>query len=154
VSGINNNNSSKGYIMKALVAKAAMIIAAVLTLTSISLAKPNDTDKTKVKYDRAISMFESSLTSDIPGIVESTIYNVVLCDKFYPAGDYSKIENLLDKVARENDDPAIKYKAHLASMYLNGGTKIDVTPVSNTFDHEYLFRQIADQLEKKLLVSN
>jgi chemotaxis response regulator CheB len=94
------------------------------------------------------------LQSEIPGIVESTIYTVVLYKNRFPDLDYSRLQSGLDEVARDNGDVAISYKARLASTYLTYSTNIQITPVSPALDHEYLFRQIAEQLEQKLLAAH
>ena len=39
-------------------------------------------------------------------------------------------------------------------MYLNSNVKVDIKPESPAQDHEYIFIQIADQLEKNLLVAD
>jgi hypothetical protein len=106
-------------------------------------------------HERVFENFESSLKrNDVPGIVESTIYTVVEYKNKFPELDYSKIISMLDRVSRDNNSSSIRYKAQLASMYLSDSDGIEVTPVRGAFDHEYLFKQIADQLEKKFLASH
>lgn len=105
-------------------------------------------------YQKTLKVFQSSLESDIPGIVESTIYNVVVLKKYYPSADYNKIVNELNDIAVDNASPAIRYKAHLASMYLTLNGIVVVHPIRNTYEHEYIFKQISEQLENKLLTSN
>ena len=94
------------------------------------------------------------MQSEIPGIVESTIYTMVLYKNLFPDLDYSPLQKGLDEVARENSDVSISYKARLASTYLTYSANIRITPVSSAPDHEYLFRQIAEQLEQKLLAAH
>ncbi len=88
--------------------------------------------------------------SDVPGIVESALYTVVECKNSFPDLDYTTLINAVDKVAQETGNLSIGYKAHLASMYLSHSSDIRVTPIHDADDHEYLFKQIADQLEEKL----
>ena len=105
-------------------------------------------------HQRNFKEFDYSLQSEIPGIVESTIYTVIEYKNSFPELNYARLGNELDEVARENKDVAISYKARLASMYLTYSSNIQITPVSPALDHEYLFRQIAEQLEKKLLAAH
>ncbi len=104
--------------------------------------------------ERAFSTCPASLDSEIPGIVESTIYNIICIKKFYPQADYSDIISKLNEISEKNSDPSISFKAHLASIYLTIGDLIDVQPEKGRFEHEYLFKQITEQLENKLLVTN
>jgi hypothetical protein len=133
------------------------VAAVVLILLAFSIridAQPNYNEKTRPDIEKAMQIFPASLKSDIPGIVESTIYNVVVYKKYFPGKNYENILNALNSVARENEDPAIRYKAYLAEMYLNSTAKLDVKPESPAEDHEYIFIQIANQLEKNLLVAD
>jgi hypothetical protein len=93
------------------------------------------------------------MKSEYKGIVEGTIYNVVLLKKFHPEADYKDLINDLNKVAEKNDDPSISTKAHLAAMYLRFGNLINIQPVTGNEDHNNVFNQIADQVKNKLLVT-
>jgi hypothetical protein len=103
--------------------------------------------------EKTLDIFDNSMNSNVPGIVESTIYNVIVYKKYFPNANYSDLLSDLKTLAQNYSDPAIRYKAYLAVMYLTESSKIDVQPVSQ-FDHEYIYRQIADQLENKLLVAD
>ncbi len=102
---------------------------------------------------RAFEACPSSLDSEIPGIVESTIYNIICIKKFYPKANYSDIISKLNDISERNSDPSIRFKAHLATIYLTTSDIIDVKPEVGKFEHEYIFKQITKQLENKLLVS-
>lgn len=135
-----------------------MIFSAVIIFSAKTSAQGDKEDNVKavdetVMAQRAFKIIPASLESDIPGIVESTIYNTVVTKKYFPGGDYSGIISKLNEIGEKSPDPSIRYKAHLASIYLNFSGMIDVKVKHNVFDHEYIFRQIADQLENQLLVS-
>jgi hypothetical protein len=134
--------------------KTAFMVLILLAFSICIDAQQNYNGKQGPGVEKALQIFSTSLKSDIPGIVESTIYNVVVFKKYYPEKDYARIGNILNSVARENEDPSIRYKAYLAEMYLNSAAKVDIKPESPAQDHEYIFIQIADQLEKKLLVAS
>jgi hypothetical protein len=140
--------------MKTGIRAATTTLAAVLIFAFTGSAQTNGTESRSLNHERTFKVFETSLQSDIPGIVESTIYTVVLYKNRFPDLDYSRLGNELDEVARDNKDVAISYKARLASMYLTYSSNIQITPVSPAVDHEYLFRQIAEQLEQKLLAAH
>jgi hypothetical protein len=144
----------KDKIMRTGYLKTAAIVLILLAFSIRIDAQPNYSEKNRPDLEKALQIFPASLKSDVPGIVESTIYNVVVYKKYFPEKDYAKIVNVLNSVARENEDPAIRYKAYLAEMYLNSNAKVDIKPESPAQDHEYIFIQIADQLEKNLLVAD
>lgn len=138
------------------VKKAALTIAAfAITINASAQTAATDVPKMdKVHLEKTLDNFRASLKSDYSGIVEGTIYNIVVFKKYYPELDYSPLLSILNKSSQTNDDAAIRYKAHLAAMYLSTEAGVEVAPVSRPTDHEYIFRQIAQQLEKKFLVTN
>jgi len=140
--------------MKTGYLKTAVVVLILLAFSIRIDAQPNYNEKTRPDIEKAMQIFPASLNSNIPGIVESTIYNIVLYKKYFPEKNYDRIVNVLNSVARENEDPAIRYKAYLAEMYLNTSAKVEIKPESPAQDHEYIFIQIADQLEKNLLVAD
>jgi len=78
---------------------------------------------------------------------------VILLKKYYPSANYSDIIDKLNEIAEKNIDPSIRFKAHLASIYLNFYDIIDIRPKFD-FDHEYIYKQITGQLENNLVVYN
>ncbi|MGA7161594.1 MAG: hypothetical protein WBZ48_11370 [Bacteroidota bacterium] len=140
--------------MKTNTSAAAITMVAILIFTFTATSQTISAEGRKFNHERDFQVFQSSLQSDIPGIVESTIYTVVEYKNLFPNLDYSGLQRSLDQVARENSDVSIGYKARLASTYLNYSSNVNITPVSPALDHEYLFRQIAEQLEQKLLAAH
>lgn len=137
---------------KKAIAMRIVVALGILAFTFTAWAQTNE--KKTPNHERVLKVFSTSLEHEIPGIVESTIYNVVSYKKYYPNLDYSKINYLLSEIARENESAIIRYKAQLASMYLSEASTIEISPVPGSETQEYLFKQIAQELEKKLLVSN
>jgi hypothetical protein len=95
-----------------------------------------------------------ALQSDIPGIVEGSLYNIVLCKKYYSTLDYTPVYEKLKWLIAENKSSSICYKAHLTMFYLSNADGITITPQSDPETHDYLFKQISKELEMKLLVIN
>ena len=140
--------------MKRNIRNAFVIIISVLTLSTAVFAQPAEHIYGQKTLELGLKAFPVYLKSDYQGIVECTIYNIVVLRRYFPNADYNSLVEELNKVAQENTSPSIRYKAHLASMYLTLGGNIKVTVAKTAYDHEKVFRQIADQLEKQLLVSN
>jgi hypothetical protein len=128
------------------------LLLALLTLTVFSGSSFAEEKKApkKTVVQRAFEVFPKSLDSDYQGIVESTIYNVILLKKYYPNENYSSFVKKLNEIAEESTDPSIRYKAHLASTYLTFSDMIQVQPKDHVYEREYLFKQITDQLENKV----
>lgn len=142
--------------MKVLFSLMLVVFYSVVVFSSNSYAHGNKVTKAAKEESLAVKAYEmipTSLDSDIPGIVESTIYNAICVKKYYPSADYRMIIDKLNDISNSYSEPSIRVKAHLASIYLSCSDIINVEPKHNTFDHEYIYKQITKQLENKLLVS-
>jgi hypothetical protein len=106
------------------------------------------------QFDRLMKGLEMAKRSDIPGIIESTIYNLVQCKSVFPAREYSRHVRWLDEMSSNTSDATIAYKATLASMYLRYGSPINDPSVFDPNDHEKAFKTVAAQLATKLLATN
>lgn len=139
--------------MKKVVYNMVLVVFAVLAITSTNFGEQKNNALNKQVIENALREFPNSLKTGVPGIIESTIYNIVLVKKYFPNEDYNNVIKALSKVAQSDDDPSLKFKAHLALIYLTYGSDIELKPIRDTYDHEYIFKQISEQLEKKLLVA-
>lgn len=95
-----------------------------------------------------------ALESKIPGIVEGSLYNIVLCRKYFSKLDYTTTVEKLKWLIAENKSSSLNYKTHLALLYLTDADNINITPKSDPETHDYLFRQLSKEFEEKMLVSN
>ena len=144
--------------MKNIIKLTAILFTAVLVFSFSTYGQNDDMSAPKNSIlVKAYKMCPASLDSDVQGIVESSIYNIILLKKFYPSADYSDIIDKLNEISEKNVNPSIRFKAHLASMYLSFSNLINVQPKKfqkYEFDPEYIYKQITNQLESKLFVSN
>lgn len=106
------------------------------------------------QYDRLVKGMDINAHQDVPGIVESTIYNLVQCKSVFPDKDYARYVRYLQETAARQSDAALIYKATLASMYLRYGSPIRDGSVFDPSDHEKAFKAVADQLATTLLATN
>lgn len=139
--------------MKVLQALFLAVVFSGILLSTEIYAQGSKLVSKEAVAKKAFDIVPESLNSKIPGIVESTIFNLVEIKKYYPYGNYSDIIGKLNKIAKNYPDTAIRVKAYLASIYLSSDNIINVEPRENYFNHDYIFKQIAEQLESKLLVS-
>ena len=138
--------------MKLTLRRLTAIMFVVLFAASGAIAQENKIERNTFNQKRTFEALEMSLRrSDVPGFVESALYTVAECKSRFPNLDYSHLLSVVEKVARKDGIPSIRYKAYLVSMYLSHGSHIRVKAISNANNHEYLFKQIADQLEQKFL---
>lgn len=137
----------KKYLRRSLATAFVLLLAA-----SGAIAQTNTNEGYKFNQKRTFVALETCLqNSKVPGFVESALYTVAECKNRYPDLNYSPIIDIVQKIAKDNSDASLRYKAYLVSMYLTHGSDIQLTPVMNAMNHQYLFMQIARQLEQKYL---
>jgi hypothetical protein len=139
--------------MKSRTVLGIAAIFAVLAVAVTAHAQPDEARYARYDFQKLMKAFDSSLRSDVPGIVESTIYNLVEYKSFFPDREYSRLVQSLGDVARRSTDSTIAYKASLAGLYLSYGARLDDATVFTPYNHETVFKVAADQLEKKFLLS-
>lgn len=66
------------------------------------------------KFERGLVF---GLSSDVHGVVESSIFNAVNFKVAYPDFSSEKVEERLNKVALEANSHSVRYKAYLALAY-------------------------------------
>jgi hypothetical protein len=140
--------------MKKHKARNVFLVVATLVFVASAFAQPGTVERQQHFQALTMKNFRYALKSDIQGVVEGTIFDVVVYKKYYPELDYSGILDRLNDLAVEGKAPLVRYKAHLASMYLTSGEQINIVPAKDTWDQDAVFRQIAEQLEKNLLSSD
>ncbi len=152
-SEINKHHSSGGYKMKNRIINTAATALLALVIVSGAAVRLEAGEKISVNQENLLRNFKYSLEwKEYPGIVEGTIYNVVVCKNRYPELVYAYLADVLKRLAEENANPAIGYKAHLAYMYLNNSSAIELTPgITSPND---VFKEISEKLEQKFLASH
>ena len=88
-------------------------IFCLIITTSASFAQSSDKS-----VDRDYSTYLTNLNSTIPGVVESTIENVMVLKLYNPEKDYSQIIQKLDELNLGNGSKTIRVKAFIAANYL------------------------------------
>ncbi len=137
--------------MKQFSKSVIVLLVVVVAFGAIAVAGPNDTAVHNRIVDLSMKNFRQSLKSDIPGVVEGTIADVVIFKKLYPNLDFDGIVNRLNEVAETSKVPVISYKAHLASIYLAHPAQFEIVPDENSEQQDDVFRQLASQLQKQLV---
>ncbi len=124
-----------------------------LSLSVSALGQTRTVPKVR-DHHKLMLILEYSLKSDIPGIVESTIYDMIQYKSYYPKQNFSRLISDLNDLSASCRDSAISYKAHLASMYLSYGSSLDNGSAFDPSDHERAFQLASDQLSRKFLFTH
>lgn len=146
--------------MKTRMLRGIVLVIMVVFAGSAALAQeataPSQSPEVRYagQFNRLMKSMDIDSHMDIPGIVESTIYNLVQCKSVFPDKDYSRFVRWLDETAASNPDATIAYKATLASIYLRYGSPVKDASAFDPNDHEKAFKTIAEQLAAKLLATN
>ncbi len=92
--------------------------------------------------DELFERFETSLvyglSSDVLGVVESSIYNAINYKIEYPEFNSDKVELKLSRIATEGANHSLRYRAYLALAYYSNQSDFD-SPESllALLDHSY-----------------
>jgi hypothetical protein len=141
-----------GGCMNTNLKRLAGTVLAVLAIAIGANAQASHLSQQEFVKKYSLEMFGISLQDkEYPGVVEGTLYNIVECKNKFPELDYSDLLDPVSTLAKDNNDLVIGYKAYLTGLYLAHSSNFHVSPVSGAESHEYLFKQIADQLEEKLV---
>jgi hypothetical protein len=134
--------------LKHLAGTALVAFAIAFTANAQESRPANDATIKKT----TLEMFGLNLqTKEYPGVIEGTLYNIIECKSLFPEIDYSDFVEPLNTLAKEHGDLVIGYKASLAGLYLAHSSDFHITLMREAANHEYLFKQIADQLEQKMV---
>ncbi len=137
--------------MKQFSRNVVVLMIALCAFGAIAVAGPIDSAVQTRIVNLSMKNFRYSLKSDIPGVVEGTITDVVIFKKLYPNLDFDGIVDRLNEVAETSKVPVISYKAHLASIYLTHPAQFEIVPAERSGQQDDVFRQIANQLAKQLV---
>ncbi len=93
-----------------------------------------------------------SLNHDVTGIVEASIYNSLFLTKYYPDANMDEVLEGLNEVAVESENPALRYKAQLALLYLANYGNENLNLENYKKSQSELFKMISEKLQNSLLV--
>lgn len=131
-----------------------LFTAAFLVLFAVSGAAAQEIHLTRKDFNEKLTFqaLDKCLhKTDVPGFVECSLYTVAQCKSRFPELNYTRLLEAVNKVARDDNDPAIRYKAYLVSMYLTHSSDIQLNFISDPVSHDYLFKEIANQLDQRYL---
>ena len=131
-----------------------------LILTS-TLAIPQSSSPENKKMEIALDNCVVALNSGVNGMVESTLFMIMVCKEKYPDLDYKKIIVELARLSVEGETPAIRQKAFICKTYLENldwFENIHFQKAENQDEHIYFedeyFRKINERIQNKIFALN
>ncbi len=133
--------------------KALQVVTIIVTLTLVlftslqaqakEVMKSDSTIVTEqVNNDKLFEQFETGLlyglSSNVQGVIESSIYNAVNYKIAYPEFKSVKVLEELNRVALEGDNHSVRYRAYLALAYYKNQSEFDnPDTLLSLLDHSY-----------------
>tara|TARA_R100001143_G_scaffold52481_2_gene47685 strand:+ start:55868 stop:56335 length:468 start_codon:yes stop_codon:yes gene_type:complete len=153
--------------------KAGNIVIAVVIFTfasitasqsfAMSSANNDSTVVTKqANKDKLFDRFENGLifglSSDVLGVVESSIYNAVNYKIAYPEFTSVKVVEELNRVAINGDNHSVRYRAYLALAYYKNQSEFESpNKLLSLLDHKNqdgIFFYLQDEIHEGKFTSN
>lgn len=97
--------------------------------------------------------FEKALKSGNAGLVESAIFHSLKFMIFYPEQDAAKLKKQITRLVKEGETRNIRYKAYLASQFLNNPDLLATIEKEDYKDADRFFKMLGDTLQESVLVS-
>lgn len=129
--------------------KIYLVLFTVLIFTTNLLAQRSANFSTVVTENLV-----ESLSHDIEGVVEASIYNSLFLTKYYPDANINKVIDKLNEIAVESEKPSLRYKAQLAVHYITNYSNEELKLETYKENRSDIFKMISSKLENSLLVSN
>jgi hypothetical protein len=104
-----------------------------------------------IVIERAPQNYLMALNSENESIVESAIFYSVKFKLFYEEQDVRNLADKLEKLTIDGPTKFIRYKAFLASYYLNDMTLLMENAKEDYKDANQFFQLLGERLQEKLL---
>lgn len=105
---------------------------------------------TDAKIKRACDSYERSLNSEINGVVESAIINIMKMKTARPDFDYSCLAKTLEKLSFDGQTMLIRYKSYIAANYLKYPERFTWIKSGNYEELTRFFSKYESRLETQL----
>ncbi|MHB8904733.1 MAG: hypothetical protein ACYC4T_04515 [Melioribacteraceae bacterium] len=128
---------------------AAIILFAVTT--NVFAQKPA---APKSFEDRIVKTALYGMSSEIPSIVEASLFVLLEVKNKYPNEDYKKLLDKLNELAQNGSTLSIKYKAQLTSLFINYHDLFRDVTILGSENPDLSFKMIASKVENYSLTLN
>jgi len=153
--------------MKSIIQTITTLLIVVITLTSAEFVNANtasaDTLQTTTQaekepdFDRIERSIVFGLQSDVPGILESTFFNVIAYKTLNPEFESNQIGEKITQILAEEGNHVVRYKAMLTLYYLRDQQSFDYqgefTELVKSNDQLAVFQSLNDQVRDRQLAT-
>lgn len=94
------------------------------------------------------------MNSELPAIVESSLFITLQLKSRYPNEDYKKLLGKLNELAQNGSTLSIKYKAQLASLFINYYDLFKDVTIFESENPGLSFKMISSKVENNSLTLN
>ena len=154
--------------MKTLRIITTTVIISLLSITASELLANSSAEADSVSQatqqvdEKLFETLEKSalfgLSSDVRGIVESTLYNVVDYKVKYPAFESEDLVQRISEIALEGENHSLRYKAYLALSYYQNqnefGTQEELLSLLDNTNQDRIFYYLQEQVQSGQFTSN
>jgi hypothetical protein len=136
---------------------SADLSASVIAGSTDSTVVMQSTDEEKL-FDRFEKALIYGLSSDVIGVVESSLFNSVNFKVSYPNFSSNKVIEELGRVALEGDNHSLRYRAYLALSYYRAPGQFDspevLLAIIDTRYQDGIFFYLQDKVQNDQFTSN
>ncbi|MEW6701329.1 MAG: hypothetical protein AB1298_01295 [Bacteroidota bacterium] len=130
-----------------------LLVAIVLLGTNTTiLAQIPITEKSF--QERVVKRALYGMNSEIPSIVESSLFLILEVKNRYPNEDYTKILDKLNELVSSGKTISIRYKAQLATLFFNYHEQFKEVKITENDNPDKYFRMIAGKIENNSFALN
>ena len=137
--------------MKNMKTKITVLLILLVVTLNVSAQEYSVSDNF---LSRAEKNFIATMNSDVNSLVESAIFNMLLFKNKFPEWDFESIISKLNSLAVEGKTLPIRYKAQLASIYINYSEMFSNIKIIEKDNPTKYFRLISEKIENNLVASN
>ena len=105
--------------------KKIIVMATLVLLGKAFAASPDDVNLTKYDFEKWEKAYTISLKYDNLGVVESAIYCVVRLKYAFPNTHFRMLNEMVYALSLTGKTHQIRYKANIASLYMNNPELMD-----------------------------
>lgn len=154
--------------MKTLKAGLTVLILSIISLAvSGPLFAENTAEEDAIvtelqNDDKLFKKFEKSLlyglSSDVRGVVESTLYNTIAFKIAHPEFDSKRVLEGVSRIAQEGENHNLRYKAYLVVAYYLNQDQFEapdvLAEIADNKDHDKIFFYLQNELQSDQFTSN
>lgn len=116
------------------------------------------TQNEKELFNRLEKGLINNLTSNVTGVVESSLYNAISYKVAYPEFDSRRVKEIISRIALEGDSHSLRYKAYLTLAYYKAPGQFDSPEtLLSMLDYQHqngIFFYLQDKVQTDQFTSN